>query len=118
MNAKRFTPPQNWEDWASWVLGIWLCISPWVLTFDLEPVATRVAVITGVLIIVVELVTLSAFRHWEEWVNVLLGAWLVAAAWLLHIAIRAVWIDFIVVGLLVLALALYEIWRPGGDTAA
>ena len=118
MNATRFTPPRNWEDWASWVLGIWLCISPWVLTFDLEPVATRTAVITGVLIILAELVTLSAFRAWEEWVNVLLGAWLVAATWILGIAILAVRIDFVVVGLLVVALALYEISRGSRPTAA
>ena len=28
--------PKQWEDWCSWLLGLWLCISPWALLFDLE----------------------------------------------------------------------------------
>ncbi len=74
MPAARFTPPSQWEDWCSWGLGIWLCIAPWALRFDLEPGATRAAVITGVLLILVEAITLSVFRAWEEWLNVVLGA--------------------------------------------
>src|SRR6478752_3636252 len=26
--------PKQWEDWCSWLLGLWLCISPWALLFD------------------------------------------------------------------------------------
>ncbi len=31
MAIATFSPPKQWEDWANLVLGIWLCVSPWVL---------------------------------------------------------------------------------------
>jgi hypothetical protein len=100
--------PKQWEDWANWAFGIWLCISPWALEFDLEPVPTRNAVIVGFLIILAEVVTLSVFRPWEEWINVALGAWLVISPWVLGIAVPAATATFVVVGALVIVLALYE----------
>jgi hypothetical protein len=100
--------PKQWEDWANWAFGIWLCISPWALEFDLEPVPTRNAVIVGFLIILAEVVTLSVFRPWEEWINVALGAWLVISPWVLGIAVPAATANFVVVGALIIVLALYE----------
>ena len=96
------------QDWA---LGIWLVISPWALRFDLDSGATRAAVITGVLLILTEMLTLSLFRSWEEWVNVLLGLWLLVASWVVDIATSAAVRNFVIVGLLVLILAAYEIWQ-------
>ena len=58
MAAAQFSLPKQWEDWCSWLLGLWLCISPWALRFDLEPTATRITVITGILIILAEMMTL------------------------------------------------------------
>jgi SPW repeat len=113
MPVAQFTPPRQWEDWCSWGLGIWLCISPWALHFDLQPTAMQVAVVTGFLLILVEAVTLSAFRAWEEWINVVLSAWLIAAPWLVGIADLTATMNFIIVGALVLALAVYEIQQGG-----
>ena len=118
MSTVRFTPPQQWEDWCSWGLGIWLCISPWALRFDLAPVPTRAAVVSGLLVILTEVVTLSVFSMAEEWINVLLGVWLVAAPWILAFSIPIVSANFIVVGVLVLALGAYEIWRGGPSGTA
>jgi hypothetical protein len=109
--AVRFTPPQQWEDWCSWGLGIWLCISPWALGFDLATTPTRAAVISGLLIILTEVVTLSAFSLIEEWINVLLGIWLVTVPWILAVSKPIATVNFVVVGLLVLTLAAYEIWQ-------
>src|SRR5713226_6261024 len=100
MGTAQFTPPKQWEDWCSWLLGIWLCISPWALRFDLEPTATRIAVVSGILIILAEIVTLSIYRAWEEWINVLLGAWLIIAPWVLGVTALVAKANFIVVGLL------------------
>ncbi len=115
MPAAQFTPPRQWEDWLSWGLGIWLCISPWALRFDLEPTATHTAVITGFLLILVEAVTLSVFRAWEEWLNVAFGAWLIVAPWMLGLTGAAAVTNFVIVGILVLALALYEIRQAGAQ---
>ena len=111
MAAAQFSLPKQWEDWCSWLLGLWLCISPWALRFDLEPTATRITVITGILIILAEMMTLSVYQAWEEWINVILGAWLVICPWILGISSSVARVNLIGVGLLVMALAFYEIWE-------
>ena len=111
MPAARFTPPRQWEDWLSWALGLWMLIAPWALRFEFQAAATKACVITGVLLILVEAVTLSAFRAWEEWLNVVLGAWLIVAPWVVGTSGGAM-ANFIIVGLLVLALAIYEMRNP------
>src|SRR5215468_4984457 len=113
MAAVTFTPPKQWEDWCDWALGIWLVLSPWTLRFEFEPTATRNAVIVGFLVILVEAVTLSAFQLWEEWINVALGLWLVVSSWVLGIASSAAKLNFIIVGALIVALALYQVWDAG-----
>ena len=109
MAQVRFNPPIHWEDWCSWLLAIWLCISPGVLSFGGDGIATSAAVFTGFLLICTEIVTLSTFRPWEEWLNVVLGAWLIAAPWLLHLPSAAVTTNFTIVGILVAGMALYEL---------
>ena len=110
MAAVGFSPPKQWEDWSNWLMGRWLCLSPWVLHFDYEHTETATAVTTGALLILAEVVTLSVFRAWEEWVNVALGIWLIVCSWVLHIGSPAARANFVIVGLLVTALALYEVW--------
>ncbi len=113
--AVTVTPPKQWEDWVSWGLGIWLCLSPWVLQFSLETTATENAVVVGFLIILAEVVTLSAFALWEEWINVALGAWLVVSPWALGVTAGAAKADFVIVGVLVIALAIYEMREAGAQ---
>ena len=66
------------------------------------------AVLLGTLITLVES---SIFRECEEWINVGLGAWLIASTWVLGIATPTARIQFVLVGALVAALALYEMWH-------
>jgi hypothetical protein len=79
--------------------------------------AVQNSFLVGVLLIVTEIVTLMAFRLWEEWINVALGAWLIVSPWILGIAATATVANFTVVGVVVLALALYEMWEEGTRTA-
>jgi len=109
MPTAKIYLPNQWTDWATWLLGIWLCLSPWTLLFEFEAPAMRNAVLLGALIILVELIELSIFREWEEWINVALGAWLIASTWVLGIATQTAKINFVLVGVLVAALALYEL---------
>jgi hypothetical protein len=97
--------PNHWEDWCAWLLGIWLLLSPWALRYSYESAATANAVAVGALIIAVGLVTLSAFRRWEEWLNVALGAWLLISSWVLGVTSTAAKINFVVLGILVLMFA-------------
>ena len=73
MAQSAFSFPKQWEDWTSWLLGLWLLLSPWTLFFDNEPRATENALAVGALVIIAEIVELSIFRDWEEWINVGLG---------------------------------------------
>lgn len=73
--------------------------------------------ITGVLIVAAELLTLSVFRSWEELFNITLGAWLTICSWILGITVSEARINFVVVGVTMIALALYEIWDARRQTA-
>jgi hypothetical protein len=103
--AKTYLPKQ-WTDWTTWLLGIWLCLSPWILFFEFETPAVKNAVLLGALIILAELVELSIFRGWQEWINVALGAWLIASTWVLGIVTPAARTNFMLVGVLVV-----EMWQ-------
>ena len=109
MAQPAFSFPKQWQDWTSWVLGLWLLLSPWALFFDNEPPALKNALAVGALVIIAEIVELSIFRDWEEWINVALGAWLAVSPWTLGIANGAARWNFLIVGGLVVGLALYEI---------
>jgi len=109
MAPSAFSFPKQWEDWSSWILGIWLVLSPWILRFDTESRALENAVLVGAVILVAEVVELSVFRDWEEWINVVAGAWLALSPWVLGVASAAARWNFVVVGVLVVALALYEL---------
>jgi hypothetical protein len=110
MAQVRFNSPLHWEAWCSWLLGIWLCISPGPLQFGNEGTATFAAVLTGVVLICIEVVTVSTFRLWEEWISVVLGAWLIVAPWILSFHLNAAaTANFVIVGAMVVALALYEL---------
>ena len=109
MASVTFTPPRQWEDWCDWGLGILLVLSPWILQFHRDPVATRNAVIVGLLIILAEVVTLSWFQLWEEWINVVLGVWLALSPFFLGITDPVARTAFVAIGGLVAALAIYEV---------
>jgi SPW repeat len=116
MPAAKLSLPKQWTDWTTWLLGIWLLLSPVVLVFDFETPAMRNAVVVGALIIAIEVVELTIFRGWEEWINVALGAWLLVSAWVLSIVTPSARANFVLVGLLVVGLALYELWHPASQS--
>jgi hypothetical protein len=102
----------NWQDWLDMVLGLWLAVSPWILDFaESEPAAARNALIVGIAIAVLSALTFLAYHIVEEWVDVLLGLWLIVSPWVLSASSDpTVVADFVIVGAVVLALSGYEIW--------
>jgi SPW repeat len=105
-----FSVPKEWQDWLNLVLGIWICVSPWALNFTDNTSAAHTAIAIGFLIIVSEVFTFWALRLVEEWINVLLGGWLVISAWLTDVGASSAKVDFIAGGVAVILLAVYEIW--------
>jgi SPW repeat len=105
-----FSLPKEWQDWLNLLLGIWICVSPWALNFTDNATATRTAAAVGFLIIVSEVFTFWALRLLQEWINALLGGWLVVSAWLLDTSASIARGDFVASGVAVVLLAVYEIW--------
>ena len=110
MAIARFSPPEDWEDWATLVLGLWSAASPWVLQLS-DAAAMENLVAVGFLVIIGEIYTFYTPRIWEEWINIVLGAWLVVSSWMLGISDPRAIIDAIIVGLLLMAVGCYEMWQ-------
>lgn len=91
------------------VLALVLFVSPWFLVrattaADLDLWATSAAI--GV----ISVAALLAFAWWEEWINLLLGLWLIASPWLLGFAHTRAMHFSIAIGVVVAFMAALEIW--------
>jgi len=120
MAIRKCSFSREWQDWCNLLLGIWLCLSPWLLQFVDDREAMENAVAVGFLIIVAEVFTFSMLRVVEEWINAVLGIWLILSVWALELTTLAAKMDFIVSGVAITLLALYEIWdarRPARPQA-
>lgn len=53
----------EWEEWANFVLGLWLIVSPWVLGFAANVNAMWTHVIMGVLVAAVSAWAVWGHRH-------------------------------------------------------
>jgi hypothetical protein len=76
----------RWQDWASFALGFWLALSPWIVGYTEHESATVNAVFLGL--------ALALGCHWEavfdeaacEWANLAAGLWLAVAPFSLGFA--------------------------------
>jgi len=86
-----------------------LFISPWL--FKLTNGPGRVDLwVTSTVIGLISLAAIIAYRDWEEWLNFLLGLWLIASPWLLGFPhTRAMHIS-IGIGVVVAFLALLDLF--------
>jgi hypothetical protein len=109
----------RWRDWGILALAVWLFLSPWILGFTgAGPTAAAGfgaaawnAWILGIAIGALALWAALRFAEWHHWANGALGVWLVIAPWILGFAAvaAALW-NHVIVGLLVVALAAWELW--------
>jgi SPW repeat len=100
-----------WQDWCNLVAGGWLFVAPWVLGYTDLPAAAWNSWIFGIIIVAISIAALVQFAQWEEWVNVIVGVWLLISPWVLNFArpeaARAEW-NSVIVGVVVGALALWD----------
>jgi SPW repeat len=96
----------RWQDWASFVLGLWLALSPWLVGYSENEAATANAVFVGL--------ALALGAHFEatfdelgaQWLNIAGGLWLLLAPFVVGFNFHAVaTANSIAVGTLVIALA-------------
>jgi hypothetical protein len=81
----------KWQDWASFALGLWLAVSPWIAGYAENEAATANAIILGL--------ALALGSHFEcvacdelpaEWLNLAAGVWLICAPFVLGFTAAAV----------------------------
>ena len=105
-----FSPPKVWQDWVSLLLGFWICVSPSVLQFTDDSTAAHTVLYVGFLMIMAEVFSLSALGILEEFIDFVLGAWLLISVWLFGISTPTARLDMIINGLVVMLFSLYEFW--------
>jgi hypothetical protein len=90
-------------------LAALLFISPWL--FKLTNGPGRVDLwVTSTVIGLISLAAIIAYRDWEEWLNVVLGLWLIASPWLLGFPHTRAMHFSIGIGVVVAFLALLDLF--------
>jgi hypothetical protein len=113
---------ESWQDWAILVLGLWLLISPFLLGYASADAAAWNAYAVGAAVVILAATSLwvPSFGMDEEWANLMLGLWLVAAPFVLGFIGSeplAAW-NQIVVGVLIAGDAAWAVAvRPTGTQA-
>jgi len=109
---------ENWmENWtnaklcdiANLVLGAFLFFSPWMFGFDAGKVSEN-AFVSGIVIAVLAIAALAAFAVWEEWLNLIVGLWVLISPWVLGFQGTTAMTVLVIVGAAVAILAAIEIW--------
>ena len=108
------------EDWVILVLAVWFFISPWVLQFGAgvqagaAPVAKVSAAawdawIMSVLVFLVAVSSISRLEVWQEWLNLIFGAWIFVAPWVLGFAAAAASWDHWIIGAVIFLISLWSL---------
>jgi uncharacterized membrane protein HdeD (DUF308 family) len=102
---------KNVQDWINLICGVLLFVSPWVLGFTGDFMASRTAWVGGVIIFVMGVAALMQFAEWEEWVALIVGALVIISPSVLGFAgIHAAMWSCVVLGAIVVLSAISEIW--------
>ena len=103
----------RWQDWLDVLLGGWLIVSPWQLSYTVQSdAATSNALGLGAVLVVFNL--LSACRlsdTGQEILNILLGIWLIISPYALNFAlVKSPLINTVLVGSAVVILACWQLY--------
>ena len=98
------------------MLGLFLFLSPWFFAYS-QSLSKADAWVSGLAVVLISIAAILVFYEWQEWLNLLLGLWLIFAPWTLGVAHTAARIS-IGVWLTIAYIALLEIWwiRYGTNT--
>jgi hypothetical protein len=96
-------------DLYNLLLAALLFASPWLFRLTNSPGKMDLWG-TGVVIAVISLAAIIAYKDWEEWANLLLGLWLVASPWLFGFAHTRAMHFSIGIGIVVAFLAALDLW--------
>ena len=89
--------------------AIFLLAAPWLFAHA-NLTASIDLRISGAAIAMMSLAAIVAFSVWEEWINLLVGCWLIVSPWLLGFAHTRAMHFSIIAGAVVAFMALLELW--------
>jgi hypothetical protein len=96
-------------DLYNLLLAALLLVSPWL--FRLTNGSGRLDLwATAAVLALVSLAAMIAYKDWEEWINILLGLWLIGSPWLLGFAHTRAMHFSIGIGVVVAFLAALDLW--------
>lgn len=79
----RIAENRRWQDWASFMLALWLAVSPWLADYAGHDAATANAALAGLLLAVTAHVGFSCEQGRCEWLSLLGSLWLLASPFVL-----------------------------------
>lgn len=98
---------QRWQDWVNLILSVWLFLSPFFGFEALTHVASWNSFIFGIAVFVVSVIALITPKIWEEWVNGIIGLWLIASPFIFVFSShQAAW-NVVVIGILIFISAVW-----------
>ena len=101
---------RRWEDYCSAGLGVLIVLSP---ALSAPGVGTAIVISTGlagILITMIALLETLSLQRWEEFLELICGAWVVVAPFLLGYG-GVLRISHLLLGGAVIVLALVELWQ-------
>jgi len=78
-NVSMTTEMRRWQDWASFALGLWLAVSPWIADYAAHDAATANAAFVGLSLALLAHFGFSCDHMSCEWLNLAGGLWLLVA---------------------------------------
>jgi SPW repeat len=109
----------RWQDWVNLFLGLWLFFTPFFGFGLMTGAPAYNGYIFGAMIASLSILALARPQAWEEWINLVIGLWLIVAPFVLfgYLAGSVMMWNSIVIGLLVGGDALWAMAsRPMGPT--
>lgn len=115
---------QRWQNWLIALVGLWVLLTPWAVTY-FYPTETATAMVAwnhyviGLALLVMGVAALAAYQMWEEWVDVVLGVWLIVSPWLLGFAaMTALTWNAVIMGAIVVALSGWVLYQDTSEMPA
>ncbi|MDR3467422.1 MAG: SPW repeat protein [Xanthobacteraceae bacterium] len=89
--------------------GLFLLVAPWLFGF-VSRSGRLDTELTGLALTALAIAAIVLFAEWEEWLQLALGLWLIAAPWALGLAHTSFMHVSVTIGVIVTYLAALELW--------
>lgn len=92
----------RWQDWANLVFGAWLILAPFIGVGVNHDIAAWNSYVSGAVVAIFAIVAIMRPQMWEEWLNLIVGLWLIIAPFALGFTQQSdpMW-NQIIIGLLI-----------------